>query len=60
MESVVNKNLTTELLPENDMQELQELNGRVKATLTYIEAAEYPESKVIYAMLGGKKEDVKC
>ena len=40
-------------LPENDIQEFQELNGRVKAVLTYIEVADYPKPEVIYAMLGG-------
>ena len=40
-------------LPENDTQELQELNGRVKAVLTYIEVSDYPKPEFIYAMLGG-------
>ena len=43
-------------MPENDTQELQELNGRVKAVLTYIEVADYPKPEVIYAMLGGEQE----
>ena len=55
MESVVKKNLTTELIPENDMQELQELNGRVKAVLKYIEVVRFSDTEVIYAMLSGEK-----
>lgn len=43
-------------MPENDTQELQELNGRVKAVLAYIEVADYPKPEVIYAMLGGEQE----
>ncbi|GEM_PF-6503440 len=42
-------------LPENDMQELQELGGRVKAVLTYIEVGRYPDTGLIYAMLSGEK-----
>lgn len=41
------------LLPENDQQELWELHSRVYAALEYIKTQEYPNSKVLIAMLGG-------
>lgn len=41
------------LLPENDMQELWELNGRVYAALEYIKYEPLPDRKVLTAMLGG-------
>lgn len=44
------------LMPENDMQELWELQGRVYAALEYIKAQAYPNRKVLVAMLGGDPE----
>lgn len=41
------------LTPENDMQELWELHGRVYAAMEYIKAQTYPDRKVMVAMLGG-------
>lgn len=42
-----------ELLPENQMQELWELNGRVKAAIQYLNAATYLDRKTLILMLGG-------
>lgn len=42
-----------ELTPENELQELWELNGRVKATVAYLKAATYISSREILSMLGG-------
>lgn len=42
------------LTPENDMQELWELSGRVRAALVYIRSAAFPERDVLIAMLGGE------
>lgn len=46
------------LTPENDMQELWELNGRVSAVLTYITGIEEYSLKksLIIAMLGGRTD----
>lgn len=41
------------LTPENDMQELWELQGRVYAAMEYIKAQAYPNRQVLIAMLGG-------
>lgn len=41
------------LLPENDQQELWELHGRVYAALEYLKIQEFPNRKVLVAMLGG-------
>lgn len=41
------------LTPENDMQELWELHGRVYAAMEYIKAQTFPDRKVLVAMLGG-------
>lgn len=42
-----------ELTPENELQELWELNGRVKATVAYLKASTYINSREILSMLGG-------
>lgn len=41
------------LTPENDLQELWEMNGRVKATVAYLKASTYISSREILSMLGG-------
>lgn len=41
------------LIPENDMQELWELHGRVYSALEYIKYETFPDRKVLTAMLGG-------
>lgn len=41
------------LTPENDLQELWEMNGRVKATVAYLKASTYINSREILSMLGG-------
>lgn len=41
------------LTPENDLQELWELQGRVYAAMEYIKAQTYPSRQVLIAMLGG-------
>ncbi len=40
------------LIPENDLQELWELNGRVKAVLAWTESDPYITKNVLIAMLG--------
>lgn len=40
-------------IPENNMQELWFLSGKVEAVLIYIETETYPKTEVIYSMLGG-------
>lgn len=40
------------LIPENDLQELWELNGRVKAVLAWTETDPYITKNVLTAMLG--------
>lgn len=41
------------LIPENDLQELWELSGRVKAVLVWLEKeGKYAEGSVVAAMLG--------
>ena len=49
----------TNLMPENDMQELWELNGRVKAVIAYLKTDTYIKPEEILAMLGGvpKRDD---
>ena len=41
------------LIPENDQQELWELQGRVYAAMEHIKAQTYPNRQVLIAMLGG-------
>ncbi len=40
------------LIPENDLQELWELSGRVKAVLAWTESDPYITKNVLTAMLG--------
>ena len=47
------------IIPENDLQELWELNGRKYAVMEYIKIANFHDVEVIYAMLGGDKNDLK-
>lgn len=42
----------TNLTPENDMQELWEMNGRVKAVIAYLKTDTYIKPKEILSMLG--------
>ena len=42
----------TNLMPENDMQELWELNGRVKAVIAYLKTDAYVKNEKILVMLG--------
>lgn len=41
-----------ELTPENDLQELWEMNGRVKAVIAYLKTDTYIKPKEILSMLG--------
>ena len=45
-----NKN---KLIPENDVQEAWERIGRMYAAMAYIENDRFPNTDVIYTMLGG-------
>lgn len=40
------------LTPENDLQELWEMNGRVKAVIAYLKTDTYIKPKEILSMLG--------
>ena len=42
-----------ELTPENELQELWELNGRVKAVIAYLKTDTYIKAEEILSMLGG-------
>ena len=46
----------TNLMPENDMQELWELNGRVKAVIAYLKTDAYVKNEEILVMLGDVSE----
>lgn len=46
----------TNLMPENDMQELWELNGRVKAVIAYLKTDAYAQKEEILVMLGDVPE----
>lgn len=46
------------LIPENNMQELWELNGRVKAVIAYLKTDTYIKPKEILSMLGGVDDGV--
>lgn len=48
----------TNLTSENDLQELWEMNGRVKATVAYLKASTYISSREILSMLGGVDDGV--
>ena len=41
-----------ELTPENELQELWELNGRVKAVIAYLKTDTYIKPKEILSMIG--------
>lgn len=40
------------LIPENDTQQLWELNGRVEALKAYVKHNKYPDTEVMLEMLG--------
>lgn len=42
----------TNLMPENDLQELWEMHGRVKAVIAYLKTDTYIKPKEILSMLG--------
>lgn len=46
-----------ELTPENELQELWELNGRVKAVISYLKTDKFVDAKQILAMLAGGDDD---
>lgn len=46
-----------ELTPENELQELWELNGRVKAVIAYLKTDKFVYAKQILAMLAGGDDD---
>lgn len=45
------------LTPENDLQELWEMNGRVKAVIAYLKTDKFVNSEQILAMLTGGDDD---
>ena len=47
----------TNLMPENDMQGLWELNGRVKAVIAYLKTDKFVNAEQILAMLAGGDDD---
>lgn len=50
---------TNKLMPENDLQELWELNGRVYAAKEYLKNEGYINKETLYAMLGGDIEELR-
>ena len=46
-----------ELTPENELQELLELNGRVKAVIAYLKTDKFVNAERILAMLTGGVDD---
>lgn len=50
--------MANSLTPENDLQELWEQNGRVKATIQYIKHYDNPERELLLKMLGDTAEGV--
>lgn len=48
----------TNLTPENNLQELWEMNGRVKAVIAYLKMDTYIKPKEILSMLGGVDDGV--
>lgn len=44
----------TKITPENEIQELWELNGRVAATLAYLRREPYTKREVVIDMLAGE------
>lgn len=47
-----------ELTQENELQELWELNGRVKAVIAYLKTDKFVNAERILAMLAGGDDDV--
>lgn len=46
-----------ELTPENELQELWELSGRVKAVIAYLKTDKFVDTEQILAMLTGGGDD---
>ncbi|MBR4934479.1 MAG: hypothetical protein IKZ01_01260 [Anaerotignum sp.] len=49
---------STKFLPENDVQQMFELQGRVYAAEVYIRSVTFPERDVLLAMLGAEPDEV--
>lgn len=49
---------STKFLPENDVQQRLELQGRVYAAEVYIRSVTFPEKDVLLAMLGAEPDKV--
>ena len=45
------------MTPENELQELWELNGRVKAVIAYLKTDKFVNAEQILAMLAGGDDD---
>ena len=45
-------------IPENDVQQMYELQGRVYAACVYIRSVTFPERDVLLAMLGAEPDEV--
>lgn len=45
----------TKVTPENEIQELWELNGRVAATIAYLRKETYVNREVVIDMLAGEE-----
>ena len=48
----------TNYIPENDVQQMYELQGRVYAAEVYIRSVTFPERDVLLAMLGAEPDEV--
>ena len=48
----------TNYIPENDVQQMYELQGRVYAAEVYIRNVTFPERDVLLAMLGAEPDEV--
>ena len=49
---------STKFLPENDVQQMFELQGRVYAAEVYIRSVTFPERDILLAMLGAEPDKV--
>lgn len=49
---------STNYVPENDVQEMYELQGRVYAAEVYIRSVTFPDRDVLLAMLGAEPDEV--
>ena len=49
---------STNYIPENDVQQMYELQGRVYAAEVYIRNVTFPERDVLLAMLGAEPDEV--